>query len=174
MSVGSYFVFIGYMFCSLIICFLYYLPERPRVLIIGRSSGLIWLSHLRFVRIWVPRSSISSSSSDWCGLFLCLWSLFFQLIWVSFVHIESIWITEKGRSQEDDEVGGVGRRNASGGKQNSVGGHNSGTDFCQFSHFLTAGACTTSVEFHQTLGRSPAAMLGLRWEGEGHKMCPRI
>lgn len=34
------------------------------------------------------------------------------------------------------EVGGVGRRNASGGKQNSVGGHNSGTDFCQFSHFL--------------------------------------
>ena len=67
-------------------------PEWPRVLVITWLPGWIGLSHLRFMEGWVPWSSISSSSStcckfflcaygidssNWYGLYLCLYNLFF-------------------------------------------------------------------------------------------------
>lgn len=57
-------------------------PEWPRIQVIGWLSGQVRLSQLRFVVVWMTRSSLSSGSSGWCGLYLYLWGLFFQLVWV--------------------------------------------------------------------------------------------
>lgn len=51
------------------------------------------MSQLWFVGARVPTSSVSSCSSDVCGLYLCLWSLL------------ELW--ERAGQGEDDEVVGV-------------------------------------------------------------------
>lgn len=74
-------------------------PHWSRVLVIGWLSVGGGLSQARFLSIWVSRSSVSSSFSGWCGLYLCLWGLFFLLVWVVLAPIGSADVSREGSSR---------------------------------------------------------------------------
>lgn len=65
----------GLLFHCCLFPLLFFEPERLGIQVTDWWSDRVGFSQLRFVRVWMSKYNLSSGSSHWCGLYLCLWGL---------------------------------------------------------------------------------------------------